>query len=98
MGGITKALSVYLVDVLTDDLEHIDPRLRVTPGIEAVLRAVNKEFSLNANYPKGHGDIFRQRMNKNHPGALLFHVERASGSRQDLCVEGAGAVFWNQRY
>ena len=37
-------------------------------------------------------------MGKNHPGALLLHVERASGSRQDLCVEGAGAVYWNRKY
>ena len=28
----------------------------------------------------------------------MFHVERASGSRQDLCVEGVGAIYWNQKY
>ena len=37
-------------------------------------------------------------MEKNHPGTFLLHVERASGSRQDLCVEGAGAVYWNRQY
>ena len=42
LGGITKALSRYLRDVLTDDLEHISPRRRVIPGIEAVLRAVDR--------------------------------------------------------
>ena len=34
----------------------------------------------------------------NYSGSLLLHVERASGSRQDICVEGAGAVYWNRRY
>lgn len=65
---------------------------------DAVLRAVDKEVSLPANYPKGHGAEFRQWLQKNHPGALLVPVQRTSGSRQDLCVEGAAAVFWNRRY
>ena len=95
---MTKALSLYLKDELRSDLECIDPRLRVVPNIELILRAVDKEFSLCSNYPKGHGEIFRQWMDHNHPGVLLLHVERASGSRQDLCVEGAGAVYYNQKY
>ena len=58
--------------------------------MESVLRALDKEFSLNANYAKGHGDLFYEWMLHNHPDALLLAVERASGSRQDLEVEGAG--------
>ena len=42
LGGITKALSRYLRDVLTNDLEHIIPRRRVIPCIEAFLRAVDR--------------------------------------------------------
>jgi len=34
-------------------------------------------------------------MHKYHPGALLLHVERAAGSRQDLCTEGSLAVYMN---
>ena len=37
-------------------------------------------------------------MGRCHPGALLMHVARTSGARQDLCVEGASAVWWNRRY
>ena len=98
LGGMTKELSKYLKVHLCEDLECIDSRLRVTPSIDMILRAVDKEFSLCANYPKGHGEIFHEWIEKNHPGALLIHVERTSGSRQDLCVEGAGAVYWNRIY
>eukprot|EP00957_Ditylum_brightwellii_P012127 915698-Ditylum_brightwellii.AAC.1 len=66
--------------------------------MESLLRAVDKEFSLCANYPKGHGDLFYEWIEHNRPGVLLLHVERASGSRQDLAVEGAGAVYWNHRF
>ena len=33
-----------------------------------------------------------------HPETLLLPVERSSGSRQDLTVEGAGAVYMNRSY
>jgi hypothetical protein len=59
------------------------------------MRAINKEFSLSANYPKGHGELFLEWIRENHPGVLLFHVEWASGSRQDLCTEGSMAIFMN---
>ena len=83
---------------MNSELAMIDQRLRVTTNIEMVLRAVDKEFSLCANYPKGHGEIFRQWIECTYPGVLLLRVERASGSRQDLCVEGAGALFYNRSY
>ena len=98
LSGMTKSLSVYLKNELGASLECIDPNLRVTVSIEMVLRAADKEFSLCVNYPKGRGDIFHELMDINYPGVLLLHVERASGSRQDLCVEGAGALYWNRKY
>ena len=98
LGGMTKALSLFLNESLSDDLQHIDHILRVSPKIEMVLRAVDKEFSLCANYPKGHGELFWKWIEEQYPGKLLFHVERTAGSRQDLCVEGAGAVYWNRGY
>ena len=60
--------------------------------------AADKEFSLCANYPKGHGELFREWMGRKHPGALLLHVASMSGARQDLCVVGAGAIWWNCKY
>ena len=66
--------------------------------MSAVIRAFDKEFSLNANYPKGHGELFKEWIKENHEGELLLHVERAGGSRQDLFVEGAPAIYWNREY
>ena len=60
----------------------------------ALIRAFDKEFSLCANYPKGHGELFCA----THSGELLLHVERSSGSRQDIFVEGAPAIYWNREY
>jgi hypothetical protein len=65
---------------------------------DSILRAINKEFSLPANYPKGHGDMFKHWLLKFHPGALLVPVTRTTGSRQDLAMEGAAAVYWNRQY
>ena len=97
IGAITKRLSKYLNEILAFDLNVIDFRYRVTTMFDGILRAVDKEFSLPANYPKGHGDMFKFWLKKNHENALLVPVERASGSRQDLACEGAGAVYWNSR-
>ena len=54
--------------------------------MDDVLRSIDKEFSLPENNPKGHGDVFKHRMKKYHPGALLVPVSQTSGSRQDLDV------------
>ena len=37
-------------------------------------------------------------MREKHPGELLLHVERSSGSRQDLCTEGSMAIIMNYPY
>ena len=97
LGGMGKCLTTFLNNLLKDSLDEIDPRLRVTPGMEGILRACDKEFSLCANYPKGHGELFNTWTKEHHPGSLLLHVERATGSRNDLIVEGSGAVYWNRQ-
>ncbi len=66
--------------------------------MSAIIRAVDKEFSLSANYPKGHGKLFLEWIREYYPGVLLLHVERAAGSRQDLCTEGSMAVYPNYPY
>ena len=97
-GAVTKSLSSYLDKILQCDLDAICFKYRVSTMMDAVLRSIDKEFSLPANYPKGHGKEFKHWMRTNHPGALLLPVQRTSGSRQDLAVEGAAAVYWNRRY
>ncbi len=95
--AVTKHLSSYLNEILACDLDQIGFQFLVSTMVDAVLRAVDKEFSLPANYPKGHGDMFKHWLRKHHPGALLVPVERTSGSRADLSSEGAAAVYWNRR-
>ena len=64
---------------------------------DMVLIAIDKEFSIPANYPKGHGPKIKHWLKAHHPGALLVPVQRTAGSRQDLATEGAAAVYWNRR-
>ena len=97
-GAMEKKLTSQLNLLLRSSLDEIDPKLRVTSSISAIIRAVDKEFSLSANYPKGHGELFLEWMRDKHPGELLLHVERASGSRQDLCTEGSLAIIMNYPY
>ena len=93
LGGITKALSTLLGKKIREELDEINLRLRFLTSIKSVLRDVDNEFSLNDNYPKGYRDFFRESIDKYHPGALILHVERASGSLQYLSAKGSGAVY-----
>ena len=63
-----------------------------------MLHAVDKEFSLCDNYPKAHRELFHYFIEIYHPGLLLLHVDRESGVRQDLAVEGAGVLYKNRPY
>ena len=87
IGSTEKALTSELNNILHIRLEDIDPRMRVSSSISAVIGAVDKEFILSANYPKGHGNLFGEWMIQRYPGALLLHVERAAGSSQYMCTE-----------
>lgn len=98
LGAATAALTGRLKENLKEELEAIDFRLRVGTDLVLVLRAADKEFSLSANYPKGHGDLFREWIQRVHPKALLFHVIRTQGSRQDLAFDGARALYMNRVY
>ena len=91
--NVDKALSTPLNALLRSSLDEIDPQLRVTVSISAVIRAVDKEFSLLSNYPKGHGELFREWVREYYPGMQLLRVELAAGSRQDLCTKGSLPVY-----
>ena len=94
---ILNSLTGFLRGVLHDTLDDIAPKLQVLPGFDGFARAFDKEFSLCANYLKGHGELFLMWMKENHPGELLLHVERAaSGGRMDVCSMAALAIFWNR--
>jgi hypothetical protein len=92
-GAIEKNSTKELYIHLCTSLDEIDPKLRVTTSMSAIICAVDKEFSLLANYPKGHCKLFLEWIKEYYPGVLLLHVEHAAGSRQDICMEGSMAVY-----
>ena len=94
----TAALTGRLKEKHKEELEVIDFRLRVGTDMVLLLRALDKEFSLCANYPKGHGDMFKEWIVLTHPRALLLHVWSTSGARQDAAFEGAGPAYLNRTY
>ena len=98
IGGIKKAMYNLIGKKLREELYEINSRLRSSTSIESVIRAINKEFSLCDNYPKGHGELFCEWIETYHPGALLRHIDRASGYCQYLAVEGEGVVYVNRPY
>ena len=93
IGTITKHLSKYFDDILACDLEAIESRYRLSTMMDSVLRSIDKELSLPENYLKWCVDVFKHWVKKYYPGDLLLPVSRTSGSRQDLAVEGAAAVY-----
>ena len=46
------------MEFLKEILDEISPIHRVSTSLNAVLKAFDKEFSVCANYPKGHGKLF----------------------------------------
>ncbi len=62
----------------------------------AIAHAWDKFFSLCANYPKGQGEHFAAWLRINKPGTPLYHVVGAQGSRHDLCLMAAPAIYMNR--
>ncbi|KAL7537517.1 hypothetical protein ACHAXR_007880 [Thalassiosira sp. AJA248-18] len=84
---------------LRNALDEIAEKPGVPPSFISFARAIDKEFSLCANYLKGYGAIFQAGMKDNHSGELLLHVERtASGGRQDVASMAALAIYWNRNF
>jgi len=97
--AVEIALSGFLTVILRDSLNKIDSNLAVSTMFTPFARAYDKEFSLAANYPKGHGELFAEWwMKDNYPGALLFHVESTHGSCQDIIFTAALAISMNLCY
>ena len=84
---VKKCLNVSLCDV--------DSRLRVTANMKSILRALDKCFSLPANYPKGNGVEFKHWLEKYHKCDPLYPVQSSTGARNDMILEGAAAVYIN---
>lgn len=67
INGVAIAVNKYMSEFLEESLNEISSFLRVSPGLAHVIRAFYKEFSLTANYPKGHGKKFKSWMMKRYP-------------------------------
>ena len=94
--GMDKEVTEKLRTILADSLEEIPSELWVTCVISALCRAWDKFFSLSCNYPKGKGEHWAAWLNHNRPGIPLYHVEGAQGSRHDLCLMAAPAIYMNR--
>ena len=93
IGAVNKHLSRYLYDMLACDLLAIDFCYRFSTNFDAILRIIDKEFSLPAIYPKGHNDQFNHCHLSYHPEALLVPVLHTMGSRQDIFTVGDAFVY-----
>ena len=90
-------LNEFTSEFLKESLDKISLILRVSStSPETVLIAFDKEFSLCANYPKGHGKLFLTWIRTKYPNELLFHVACSGGGRQDLALMASLPIYWNR--
>ena len=91
--GMEQSVSSFLCVIVTDSFEKIPPELQVTCVYSTITRARDLFYSLCANYPKGKGKHFAAWLRVNKPGMPLHHVVGAQGSRHDLCIMSALAIY-----
>ena len=91
-----KSVTGHIHKKLEQSFKEFPSRARVSTNLKDVIFSVHKEFSLVANYAKGHGQIFRDWFIKNHTGEFLFTTERSDGSRQDIVAIGAIGIYYNR--
>ena len=95
-GGVSNNISIELKKTLDKDLSEIPTVLQVSADLKSIIYAMHKEFLLDANYPKGHGKIFRDWYLENHAGEFLFHTEWSNGSCQDIVAIGSMVIYYNR--
>ena len=95
INGVAKDASKFMNGFLEDSLDNISPFLRVYPDLSNVIRDFHNEFSLDANYQKGHRDKFIDWIIRKYPNQLIMNNERESGSRQYIITMGAVPIYWN---
>ena len=96
IGGTHKGVNKWAKGELENSIKHISSVWRVSSDVKDIIHLMHKEFSLTANYPKGHGQIFRDWFLEKHAGEFLFQTERTAGSRQDIVAMGSLALYWNR--
>ena len=58
IGAMNREIFTHLSDLMREEIDNIDSRLRVSTKFDMVLLAVDKEYSLCCNYVKGDGEAF----------------------------------------
>ena len=96
--GIADDFSEHMKNIFVQNNDAFDSKLRMHCDLAGAARAIDKQFSLTANCPKGKGDMLRLWMIKHHCGALLWHVFHLNGSRQDAAIEASACFYWNRGY
>ena len=91
-----KGISVWGKDTLKNDLKNIPHIWRVSHDVKDIIHLLHKEFSLMANYPKGHKRLFREFFLEKHAGEYLFQIKHTAGLRQDIVTMGSLALYWNR--
>ncbi len=91
-------LEKHVKTFLAEDLAEIPLIYRVDVDMNHILRGLEKEFRLTANYYKGEGGLFLYWMELLHPGAVLFPLARMGGSRQDAVTEGSLPAYMNRHF
>jgi hypothetical protein len=85
-GAVSKQLNHSLANILTEDLKDLPSIYCFSTDIEDLLRCVEKEFGLPANYAKGRGSHFEQLMHSYHPQAYLYLFLVLAGGQDKTCV------------
>ena len=95
INGMAKAVLNFMNGFLEDSLYNISPFLCVSPDLVNVIHYFYKEFSLDDNDPKEHGEKFRYLMINKYPNEFIINTERSSGNHQHIITMGAGYIYWN---
>ena len=93
----------YYTQIHITIIDHVQNQLKqsliefpcsscVSSNIKEVIYSVHKEFSLVANYAKGHGQIFRDWFIKNHAGNF-FSLQKGVVEVVKILLRLAQLVF-----
>ena len=90
-----KTLYKFLIEELKASLSEIEQQLRVLCLCVACSCAYNKEFGLDANYPKRHRVWFHAWIKMHFRRILLFHVKSTHGTNQNIMYSYSLAIHIN---
>ena len=92
INGVAKSVSKFINGSHEDSIDNISPFLRVSTDLENIIHDFHKYFSLYGNYPKGHGESFRDWIIKKYTNKIIMNTERSSYSRQYIITMGASPI------